>query len=52
MPVVEYEKRDRVAYVNLNRPEAMNALNLEKDRPNPATAGGSDVGEVNGDHGD
>lgn len=29
MPVVEYEKRDRVAYVNLNRPEAMNALNPE-----------------------
>lgn len=29
MPVVEYEKRERVAYVNLNRPEAMNALNPE-----------------------
>lgn len=27
MAVVEYEKKDRVAYVNLNRPEAMNALN-------------------------
>lgn len=32
--------------------EAIDALSIEKDRPNPATAGGSDVGEVNGDHGD
>lgn len=32
--------------------EAMDALNVERDRPNPANAGGSDVGEVNGDHGD
>ena len=27
--VVLYEKRDRVAYVTINRPEAMNALNTE-----------------------
>ena len=26
---VKYEKRDRVAWVTLNRPEAMNALNTE-----------------------
>jgi len=32
--------------------EAIDALNVEKDRPNPATAGGSDLGKVNGDHGD
>ena len=29
MSVVLYEKRDRVAYITLNRPEAMNALNAE-----------------------
>ena len=28
-PVVKYEKRDRVAWIGLNRPEAMNALNPE-----------------------
>ena len=28
-PTVKYEKRDRVAWVTLNRPEAMNALNTE-----------------------
>jgi len=27
--VVKYEKRDRVAWIGLNRPEAMNALNPE-----------------------
>ena len=29
MSVVEYEKKDRIAYVTINRPEAMNALNTE-----------------------
>lgn len=29
MPPVEYEKRDRIAYVTLNRPEAKNAINPE-----------------------
>lgn len=29
MSVVEYEKRDRIAYVRLNRPEAKNAINPE-----------------------
>jgi len=29
MPKVLYEKRDRIAYVTLNRPEAMNAIDLE-----------------------
>lgn len=29
MPVVLYEKRGRIAYVTLNRPEAMNAINEE-----------------------
>ena len=29
MPPVLYEKRDRVAYVTLNRPEAMNAIDPE-----------------------
>jgi len=28
-PVLKYEKRDRVAWIGLNRPEAMNALNPE-----------------------
>ena len=28
-PTVKYEKRDRVAWITLNRPEAMNALNRE-----------------------
>ena len=27
--VIKYEKKDRVAWVTLNRPEAMNALNTE-----------------------
>ncbi|MDA1096691.1 MAG: enoyl-CoA hydratase-related protein, partial [Chloroflexi bacterium] len=30
--LVQYEKRDGVAYVTLNRPEAMNALNSEVNR--------------------
>ena len=29
---VKYEKRDRVAWITLNRPEAMNALNSEIQR--------------------
>ena len=29
MPPVTYEKRDRIAYVTLNRPEAMNAIDPE-----------------------
>lgn len=29
MAVIEYEKRGRIAYVTINRPEAMNALNRE-----------------------
>ena len=29
MPKVLYEKRDRIAYVTLNRPEAMNAIDVE-----------------------
>jgi enoyl-CoA hydratase/carnithine racemase len=29
MPKVLYEKRGRIAYVTLNRPEAMNAIDLE-----------------------
>ena len=29
MAVVLYEKRDKIAYVTINRPEAMNALNRE-----------------------
>lgn len=29
MPKVLYEKRDRIAYVTINRPEAMNAIDLE-----------------------
>jgi enoyl-CoA hydratase/carnithine racemase len=40
---VKYEKRDRVAWIHLNRPEAMNALNPEisvgiRDAINDATA--------------
>ena len=29
MSAVEYEKKNRIAYVTINRPEAMNALNHE-----------------------
>jgi len=29
MAVVLYEKKERIGYVTLNRPEAMNAVNLE-----------------------
>lgn len=29
MPVLNYEKRNRVAYLTLNRPESMNAINSE-----------------------
>ena len=29
MPKVLYEKRDRIAYVTINRPEARNAVNPE-----------------------
>ena len=29
MPVVLYEKKDKIGYVTINRPEAMNALNRE-----------------------
>jgi len=29
MPKVIYEKRDRIGYVTLNRPEALNALDDE-----------------------
>jgi enoyl-CoA hydratase len=29
MPKVIYEKREQIAYVTLNRPEAMNAIDLE-----------------------
>ncbi|MEW6033806.1 MAG: enoyl-CoA hydratase-related protein [Chloroflexota bacterium] len=32
MAVVRYEKRDRIAYVTLNRPESLNAVNLEVSR--------------------
>ncbi|HVO15031.1 MAG TPA: enoyl-CoA hydratase/isomerase family protein [Alphaproteobacteria bacterium] len=32
MPVVTYEKRDRIAYVTLNRPEAKNAINQDVHR--------------------
>jgi enoyl-CoA hydratase/carnithine racemase len=32
MPAVLYEKRDHIAYVTLNRPEALNALNTEVRR--------------------
>jgi enoyl-CoA hydratase/carnithine racemase len=32
MPKVLYEKRDRVAFVTLNRPEAKNALDPEAHR--------------------
>lgn len=32
MPVVETEKRDRILYVTLNRPEAKNAINQEVHR--------------------
>ena len=28
-PVLRYEKRDRKAWLTLNRPEAMNALSIE-----------------------
>ena len=31
MPKVLYEKRDRIAYVTLNRPEAKNAIDPETD---------------------
>ena len=30
--MVDYEKRDRIAYVTLNRPEAKNAINPETHR--------------------
>lgn len=29
MPVLIYEKRDRIAFLTLNRPESMNAINQE-----------------------
>jgi pyruvate dehydrogenase E1 component len=32
--------------------EAIDGFQIETDRPDPATAGGSDVGKVNGEHGD
>lgn len=32
MPKVLYEKRDKIAYVTLNRPDAMNAIDLESHR--------------------
>lgn len=32
MPAIIYEKRGRIAYVTLNRPEAMNALGLDHSR--------------------
>ena len=29
MSAITYEKRDRIAYITINRPEAMNALGLD-----------------------
>ena len=28
-PALKYEKRNQIAYITLNRPEVMNALNME-----------------------
>ncbi|MBM4257487.1 MAG: hypothetical protein FJ147_16525 [Deltaproteobacteria bacterium] len=30
MPAILYEKRNRIAYVTINRPEAMNALGIDQ----------------------
>ena len=32
MPVIEYEVRDKIAYVTLNRPRSLNAINNEMSR--------------------
>ena len=32
MPVIEYEVRDKIAYVTLNRPRSLNAINKEMAR--------------------
>ena len=32
MPVIEYEVRDKIAYVTLNRPRSLNAINKEMSR--------------------